>query len=168
MLWFLLACGPQRQTWAPPDAAPEPDAFLVDDDFGCFRDTAQVGRAHFWNVLGDDAGTLAAASGQVDTYPVGTVVQLAPIEAMVKRHEGFSPETGDWEFFKLAVVRGETVIVERGTTEIGNIAGGCAECHAPAAASNDWVCADSHGCDPLPGWILKKAAKDTQNDPRCE
>jgi len=29
-------------------------------------------------------------------YPVGTVLQLIPTEAMVKRHKGYSPATGDW------------------------------------------------------------------------
>ena len=36
-------------------------------------------------------------------YPVGTVLQLIPTEAMVKRHKGYSPSTDDWEFFALKV-----------------------------------------------------------------
>src|SRR5262249_60416159 len=36
-------------------------------------------------------------------YPVGTILQLFPAEAMVKRKPGFNPEGGDWEFFKLSL-----------------------------------------------------------------
>ena len=35
------------------------------------------------------------------TYPVGTILQLVPQEAMVKRRKGFDPATKDWEFFFL-------------------------------------------------------------------
>ena len=35
------------------------------------------------------------------TYPVGTLIQLIPQEAMIKRHKGFNAKTSDWEFFFL-------------------------------------------------------------------
>jgi hypothetical protein len=91
-----------------------------------------------------------------------------PNEAMVKRHAGFSPETGDWEFLKIKLVKDQAVITERGTTEIKNLAGGCAECHAASAESNDWVCGEDYGCEVLPGFILKQAEKAVAKDPRCE
>ena len=109
----------------------------------------------------------AAASTEGAAYPVGTVVQLVPQEAMVKRYEGFSPETADWEFFAIDVVDGRTVIKERGTTQIRNIAGGCADCHAPARAF-DFVCAEGHGCEPLPGFVVNKAPKKVAKDKRCQ
>ena len=42
-------------------------------------------------------------------YPVGTVIQLVPQEAMVKRAAGFDPATNDWEFFSLDVSGAERV-----------------------------------------------------------
>jgi hypothetical protein len=34
-------------------------------------------------------------------YPVGTIVQVFPFEAVVKRGGGFNPSGGGWEFFNL-------------------------------------------------------------------
>src|SRR5262249_12565493 len=36
-------------------------------------------------------------------YPVGTIIQVFPFEAMVKRGGGFNPSGGGWEFFNLKV-----------------------------------------------------------------
>jgi hypothetical protein len=47
---------------------------------------------------GEEAAARAENGG---VYPVGTVIQLIPFEAMVKRHEGWNPATGDWELFML-------------------------------------------------------------------
>jgi len=126
-----------------------------------------VDKSYYANVNGHLEQTLrVAADPEGATFPVGTIVQLAPVEAMVKRHAGFSPETGDWEFFKLAVVGDQAVIVERGTTAIRNIAGTCQSCHAPAAG-HDWVCATGRGCEPLPKFVLRAAIKSVEKDPRC-
>jgi hypothetical protein len=47
-------------------------------------------------------------------YPVGTILQLVPFEAMVKHpHEKF-PKTNGWEFFALEVSEGGTKIRDRG------------------------------------------------------
>jgi hypothetical protein len=56
------------------------------------------------NLEGDLNATLAVAEAtEGGTYPVGTLIQLFPGEAMVKQPGGggFSPDTGDWEFFEL-------------------------------------------------------------------
>ncbi|MFT5583726.1 MAG: hypothetical protein ACI9VR_001307 [Cognaticolwellia sp.] len=165
LLW--LACAPKPQVWTAPAVSPGPDAFLTDADFGCFRDWEKVGHSYYTSVIGDPAAAAQAARDNTP-FPVGTVVQLMPNEAMVKRHVGYSDETGDWEFLKLQLVKGHAVITERGTSQVKNLAGGCAECHAASAESNDWVCSESHGCEVLPGFILKQAEKAVAKDPRCE
>jgi hypothetical protein len=84
-------------------------------------------------------------------YPVGTIVQLVPQEAMVKRRRGWNPETHDWEFFFLATSATGTEIVTRGAKETVNRFGGnCFGCHAAADPKWDFVCEQDHGCAPLP------------------
>ncbi len=84
-------------------------------------------------------------------YPVGTIIQLVPQEAMVKRSPGWNPETNDWEFFFLDVSAAGTTIVTRGAEETVNRFGGnCASCHAAADPKFDFVCEGTHGCEPLP------------------
>ena len=65
-------------------------------------------------------------------YPVGTIVQLFPFEAMVKRGGRFKRDGDGWEFFRLAVTPAGTEIVARGGPEVPNGAGSCQGCHAAA------------------------------------
>lgn len=168
LLAGVLACAPKPQQWSPPTAEVGEDAFMVDADFTCFQNWPQVGNSYFGMLSGSHGPAYAAADQGQLPYPVGTIVQMFPGEAMVKRHAGFSPETDDWEFFKLKTVDGQTVIVERGTTEIKNIAGGCAECHAAAAETHDWVCGAEGGCEPLPDFVVKRAHRAVEKDSRCK
>ena len=119
------------------------------------------------NVLGYVGATVAAAeSPDGAVYPVGSVVQLVPQEAMVKREAGFSPETNDWEFFFLDVDSSGTTIATRGARETVNRFGGnCFDCHAMAEPQWDLICESDHGCDPLP---IDRAVIETiqQSDPR--
>ena len=48
--------------------------------------------------------------------------------------------------------KGTTVIHQRGKAEIENRfgSGSCSSCHAMAGQKFDFVCEDTHGCDPLP------------------
>ena len=71
-----------------------------------------------------------ANSPKGGAYPVGTVIQLVPQEAMVKRKAGFNAATNDWEFFFLDTSAQGTKIVTRGGEEVVNRFGGnCASCH---------------------------------------
>jgi hypothetical protein len=110
-----------------------------------------------------------ARSAEGGTYPVGTVIQLIPFEAMVKRREGFSPSTGDWEFFNLQVSADGTTIADRGTDDVINPQVGltCIECHNQAETRFDRVCASGHGCDPLP-FTPEEIEMVQQSDPRCQ
>ena len=107
-----------------------------------------------------------ANSPEGGVYPVGTILQLVPQEAMVKRAKGWNPTTHDWEFFLMKTSATGTEIVTRGATETVNRFGGnCFGCHAKAQAKWDMVCEHSHGCDPLP--ISDDVFRAIQNaDPR--
>ena len=77
---------------------------------------------HFVGSLnGHLAAALAVAhSKNGGVYPVGTVIQLLPQEAMVKRYKGYSPGTDDWEMFSLKVSAQGTKIVTEGKTNVVN------------------------------------------------
>lgn len=137
-------------------------------DFTCLTEWPKVRRFHITNLLGRTEEALAVANNpEGGSYPVGTIIQLVPQEAMVKRREGFSPATGDWEFFFLNVSNDGTDIVSRGTTDVTNSFGGnCLDCHALAEPQWDFVCEQDHGCDPIPiGPDLIQSLQDS--DPRC-
>lgn len=136
--------------------------------FSCIRDMTPVRGFFVSNLAGNLEATLNTASSDVGgVYPVGSVVQLVPTEVMVKREKGFSPATGDWEFFELKVSAEGSEIVARGTTDVVNKFGGnCMECHAKAEPQWDLVCEQGHGCDPLPLTpVMIRAIQKT--DPRC-
>jgi hypothetical protein len=141
----------------------------VDDNtFRCMREMTPVRHFYVDNLIGNMAGTLAAANAPNGAvYPAGSVVQLVPTEAMVKRETGFSPATGDWEFFELDVSATGTRIVKRGFAEVNNRFGkNCFACHAPARDPWDFVCETNHGCEPIP--IDRQMTGALQrSDPRC-
>jgi hypothetical protein len=135
------------------------DTTAVEDvvvDATDFKPLAEMTRVRGFfvdNVAGDLDGTLAVADDpEGGTYPVGTVIQLIPQEAMVKRAPGFDPGSNDWEFFTLDVTAAGTKIVTRGGSEVINRFSGtsCAGCHSAAEPQFDFVCEDDHGCAPLP------------------
>ena len=112
------------------------------------------------NRLGHLQQTLAVANApKGGTYPVGTILQLVPQEAMVKRRKGFDPATKDWEFFFLTTDATGTKIVTRGSDDVVNRFGGnCAACHA---AADDRV---RHGVRARPR--LRAAPRRRRRDPR--
>lgn len=158
---------------SPPDAADAADAPPAQRpataaDFGCLQTWPAVGHTRYASLTGALDAALAVAKGeQPGPFPAGTIVQLMPTEAMVKLAPGSSPETDDWEYLKLALNRrGELTIKERGGAEVKNVAGSCHACHQ-TAPQWDHVCAEDHGCKPLPGFVVKGALKAVDKDPRC-
>lgn len=97
-------------------------------------------------------------------YPVGTILQMVPGEAMVKRTRAAFPNTSGWEFFALGVTAGGTTITSRGDAA-SNRAGTCASCHG-AATKFDYVCERTHGCAPVP-LTDEVIARLQASDPRC-
>lgn len=148
-------------------------------DFDCNRNSewTLVGIARYKNMLGHDAEMLAVArSATGGTYPVGTIVQLNPLEAMVKRGQGFNATSNDWEFFLFNGPpdggTGVSINNRGGGTSVSNPRGTCMSCHGPAQTPFDLVCGEpveggpttAHGCVPL---AADPAVLVARPDPKC-
>ncbi len=157
----VMLCLVASGSWA---AGPTID----DKTFTCIRDMTPVRDFFVGNLQGNLDGTLAVSNAGTGTYPAGSVIQLVPTEVMVKREEGFSPVTRDWEFIELQVSDQGTKIAKRGTVDVVNRFGGnCFACHVKANPGRDLVCEQGNGCDPIP--LTRDMIKGIQNtDPRCE
>jgi hypothetical protein len=146
--------GSGDQDGAAATSTTEPEDVVVEaDDFTALADMTPVRGFFVANVLGHlDEALDVAESPDGGVYPVGTVIQLIPQEAMVKRAPGFDPASNDWEFFTLDVTAEGTTILSRGGSEVINRFSGssCASCHSAAEPQFDFVCEDTHGCEPLP------------------
>ena len=136
--------------------------------FRCITKMTPVRQFYVDNLQSHLDATMAAANSPTGAvYPPGSVIQLIPTEAMVKRDKGFNAATHDWEFFALDVSKDGTQIGKRGTVDVVNRFGGnCFSCHVQAAAQWDLVCETGHGCAPLPVTpAMIRALQRT--DPRC-
>lgn len=136
-------------------------------DFVNLKDMTPVRGYFMSNKLGHLKQAVAVATSKHGgRYPVGTVMQLIPGEAMVKRRPGYDPKAGDWEFFELDTTAKGTTIRQRGGAEIVNRFGGsCSQCHGAADPKFDFICEMTHGCAPLP--ISDAVIKTIQDhDPR--
>ncbi len=149
------------------------DLDMTAEQFDCIADWHQVLGFRINNLLGHlDEAIAVAENPEGGVYPVGTIIQHLPTEAMVKRKAGFSPETRDWEFFLLTLGQdGTTTIMNRGTTEISTMGSTCASCHSMADPQWDFVCntygesgAGNCGFDFGPQQLDPPIA----NDPRCD
>jgi hypothetical protein len=121
-------------------------------DFHNLHRMTKVRGFYIDNELGHLAEALRVANApNGGVYPVGTIIQLVPQEAMVKRRKGWDAATHDWEFFSLKTSNTGTEIVTRGAKDTVNRFGGsCFSCHAAADPKYDFVCEADHGCAPLP------------------
>jgi hypothetical protein len=180
----LASCAQSAPATEQPDAAsatslvqPPPPAPITpvvrvnvtESTFGCIRNMTPVRGFYVGNIFGNLDDTLKVARSETGgVYPPGSIVQLVPTEAMVKREIGYNAATKDWEFFELAVLPAETKITVRGATDVVNRFGGnCLTCHAQAKPEWDMICEQTHGCAPIP--VTPVMAKAIQNtDPRCE
>jgi hypothetical protein len=148
----VVACSGGESARRQPTPKPSEDFVAQPEDFRNLHTMTKVRGFYLDNRRGHlDEALAVANSPRGGEYPVGTIIQLVPQEAMVKRQKGFSPATRDWEFFFLSVSPGGTVIEKRGKDDVVNRFGGnCASCHQAAAARFDSVCEQDHGCAPLP------------------
>lgn len=145
------------------------DGNVIDaTSFRCITSMTPVRQFYVDNLRGDLAATLAAATSPTGAvYPPGSVIQLIPGEAMVKREKGFSAATRDWEFFELDVSKSGTQIRRRGFADVINRFGGnCFACHIAARPQWDLVCESDHGCKPIPVTRAMIGALQ-RTDPRC-
>lgn len=129
------------------------DVKITASDFTNLADMTPVRGFFISNVSGHlDEALKVANDPKGGSYPVGTIVQLIPGEAMVKHVKGYDPETHDWEFFTLQPSPQGTTITAHGGAEVVNAASkaSCAGCHSAAKPQFDFVCEHDHGCAPLP------------------
>src|SRR5207237_3546069 len=119
------------------------DVSVSEQTFGCVLDWPQVRSTRINHA---DPQQLAEAmrifkdSVPNTDYPVGTILQLVPFEAMVKHPSEKFPKTNGWEFFALDISAAVTKIRDRGDSVV-NLSQGktCLSCHQPAATF-DFVC----------------------------
>lgn len=173
-LVFLLAFGGCGTDSGDNEATEESEAtehegpVEVDEaSFGCITEMAPIRLYYAANLVGDLDATLAVADDpEGKRFPVGTLIQLVPQEAMVKREVGFSPDTDDWEFFSLKASKEGTEILDRGPEAINAFGGQCLGCHAATSENRDWTCEKGHGCVDLP--LTDEGIRGLQEaDPRC-
>src|SRR5207247_245829 len=128
----------------------------------------QVRQFYVDNLRGNLTATLAAANSTTGAvYPPGSVIQLIPGEAMVKRDKGFNTATRDWEFFELDVSKDGTQIRKRGFADVVNrFDGNCFACHIAARPEWDLMCEADHGCRPIPVTRVMIGALQ-RTEPRC-
>jgi len=161
---FLLSAGAGTAADKPARSGANIDA----RSFRCITSMTPVRQFYVDNLRGNLSGTLAAANAATGAvYPPGSVIQLIPGEAMVKRDTGFNPVTHDWEFFELDVSKDGTQIRKRGFADVVNRFGGnCFGCHVAARPEWDLVCESDHGCAPIPVTRAMIGALQ-RTDPRC-
>ncbi len=169
---FIGGCGSdstRATTKAAATPKPPEDFVMQATDFTNLQDMTAVRGFFVDNKLGhlEEAVAMATAN-KGGEYPVGTILQLVPQEAMIKRHPGFNPKTKDWEFFFLTTDATGTKIEVRGAEKVVNRFGGnCASCHALAKSKFDFVCEKDHGCEPLPiGDAVIQGIQAADNRPR--
>jgi hypothetical protein len=163
VLLSVIAC-PPLATAAPP-AKPE--------DFRCLLDGVKAEGKNFY-IFHRNRRKLAravrmTATGKIPKrgYPVGTILQLFPFEAMIKRPRRFNPEGNGWEFVRLNVTAdGRTEIVQTGKGEVANGIGSCQGCHVQLAPDHDLVCEFVVGTSGL-GLTDAQVAAIQARDPRC-
>ena len=145
------------------------DIAVSEQTFGCILDWPKVRNTRFMHSDPEklkEAMHIFRNSIPDRQYPVGTILQLIPFEAMVKHPREKFPKTNGWEFFALDVSEAGTKIRDRGDNVV-NLSQGvtCLSCHQPAARY-DFVCEKGHGCAPIP-FDDQKIAELQKGDLRC-
>jgi hypothetical protein len=145
------------------------DITVSEQTFGCILDWPKVRNTYFKHSDPEklkEAMRIFRDSVPDKQYPVGTILQLVPFEAMVKHPRAKFPNTNGWEFFFLDVSKEGTKIKDRGE-HVVNLSQGvtCLSCHLPAAKF-DFVCEKGHGCAPIP-FDDQKIAEIQNADLRC-
>jgi hypothetical protein len=145
------------------------DIAVSEQTFSCINDWPKIRNTHIYNADPEklkEAIRIFRDSVSDTEYPVGTILQLIPTEAMAKHSRGTFAKSNDWEFFSLDLSAAGTKISERGENVVNHSQGlTCLSCHQPAA-KYDFVCEKTHGCAPIP-LDDQKIAELQGADPRC-
>ncbi len=147
--------------------AADADIAVTEKLFGCVHTGTKSRNTYFRNADPaklKEAIRIYQSKTEGAEYPVGTIVQLVPHEAMVKHPKEAFPKSNGWEFLFLDVSADGTKITGRGDTA-SNRLGTCLSCHQ-SAAKYDFICAKDQGCGPIP--VTDEQLVTIQNgDPRC-
>lgn len=142
-------------------------------DFRCLTEWPLVGKTRVFNAKKRKSRRAQRKlrrifeQGRKARLPTGTIIQIVPGEAMVKRGGGFNRESGGWEFFRLRATAEGTEIVQRGGTDVvSELNGGCQACHA-GAAKFDFVCGENRTCLPIV-FDAELILRLQEADPRCQ
>jgi hypothetical protein len=157
---------------APTLASAEPHAKR--SDFRCLLKGKKVEGKNFY-IFNRSRARLRKAVAMTESgvippsgYPVNTVLQVLPLEAMIKRRPGYNPDGDDWEFVRLNVdSKGKTQIIADGKGEVANGLGSCQTCHKAIAPTHDLVCGFVIGAAGLRLTDEQLAAIQAA-DPRCK
>jgi len=145
------------------------DLTVSEQTFGCILDWPKVRNTRFKHADQEklkEAMRIFRDSVPDKEYPVGTILQLVPFEAMVKHPREKFPKSNGWEFFALEVSEAGTKIRDRGEKVVNlSLGAPCLSCHQPAAKF-DFVCEKGHGCAPIP-FDDQKIAELQKADLRC-
>ena len=144
------------------------DVTVSEKSFGCLRDGTRIRNTYIKNADPEklkEATRIFKDSVPDTEYPVGTILQILPGEAMVKHPGEKFPVTNGWEFFALEISEKGTQIRARGDRVVNFNGIPCMACHQPAAKF-DFVCEKGHGCAPV-SLDDKKIAELQGADPRC-
>ena len=169
-LFWITGCGGDNGNGDERGTIEEEDLDMRSEDFECVLNWDKVGKFRIENKLGHlEEALLAARSPTGGEFPTGTIIQIIPSEAMVKRKVGWNPVSNNWEFFRLRVSETGTRIIQRGVDTRNPLhPAPCIQCHLQADPQWDMVCAEGHGCDLLPAFIDEQLIENLQQtDPRC-
>ena len=141
---------------------------ITEKSFGCLLGGNKIGNTYISNPDPEklrEAMRIYKDNVQDTDYPVGTILQLFPDQAMVKRTAEQFPLTNGWEFFEFEILQGKTLIRARGDRVSSRNSVPCMACHQNAPKF-DFVCGKNHGCAPL-SFSEQKIAEIQASDERC-
>jgi hypothetical protein len=176
LLAFALTLVLALELAGPALARPVPE--VKAEDFRCLLDGRKPEGRNFFvfhrNKMKLRRAVRMSVSGKIPKrgYPVGTILQVLPFEAMVKRPRGYNPDGNDWEFVRLKVSPdGSSEITAAGRAEVSNALGSCQGCHKlidmQVTPSHDLVCGFVIGANGL-GLTDEQLAAIQAGDPRCK
>lgn len=165
---YVITLAATLTTLTPRTVDAQADITVTEHSFDCIRNGTKVRNTYIKNadpkLLAEAVRIFRDRVPNVE-YPVGTLLQLIPTEAMVKHTRTRLPATHGWEFFALELSAQGTKIKARGDSVKNFVGVPCFSCHQ-AGARFDFVCEKNHGCAPIPV-DDKMIAERQQADPRC-
>src|SRR5438445_13702311 len=112
------------------------DVTVSEKSFTCIRDGHKIRNTYIRNADPEklkEAVRIFKNSVPEKEYPVGTILQLVPYEAMVKHRREKFPKTNGWEFFGWQASEAGTKIRDRGPNVVNlSLRAPCLSCHQPA------------------------------------